>query len=161
MRLQFVHHFSHCFIKEHSFLNAAFGVDFRFLKSLFCGSCNDSPEPGDNESDSSVFTGKSKSIFWVGDSLIVSNVGSGDMDDSFGEVGVVFESDLITPGSSTIDDVFALDGVKFAGESVLEDESLDGVGVFIFDKIYEFGLVEDIGLGPGGGHMSVAFGGSE
>lgn len=93
--------------------------------------------------------------------MIVSNVGSGDMDDSFGEVGIVFESDLITPGSSTIDDVFALDGVKFAGESVLEDESLDGVGVFIFDKIYEFGLVEDIGLGPGGGHMSVAFGGSE
>ncbi len=63
------------------------------------------------------------------------------MDDSFGEVRVVFESDLIAPGSSTVDDIFAIDGMKFSGDSILEDESLDDVGVFIFDKIDEFSLV--------------------
>jgi hypothetical protein len=75
-------------------------------------------------------------------------VGASNVDDSFGEVGVVFESDLIAPGTCAVDDVVAGDGVEFAGESVFEDDAFDVVGVFVFDEINEFGLVKGVGFFP-------------
>ncbi len=68
-------------------------------------------------------------------------MGSSDMDDSFGKVRIVFQSDLIAPGSSTVYDIFAIDGMKFTREFILEDDSLNDIGVFIFEKIDEFSLI--------------------
>lgn len=83
------------------------------------------------------------------------------MYDSFGQVRVVFESDFVTPCSSTVDYVIATDCMNFAGESVSEGNALDFVSFFVFYKINEFGLVEDICFFPGLGHISIAFCGSE
>ena len=75
-------------------------------------------------------------------------MGASNVDDSFGEVGVVFQSDLIAPGTGAVYDVVTGDGLEFAGESVFEDDAFDVVGVFIFDEIDEFGLVEGVGFFP-------------
>lgn len=83
------------------------------------------------------------------------------MDYSFTHAGVVLESDLVAPCSCAVDNVVALYCVHLAGDSVLEHDALDLVGLLILDEIDELSLVKDVGSLPSLWHLTIALGSSQ
>lgn len=104
----FAHYIHHSIIDELSFLVTANGIICGFCKLFFSRPCQHSPQPRLNENDPPIRTRRTNSERWIGDSIVINNVTAPHNTHSLVHSWIIFQSDLVTENSCTVDHILRL-----------------------------------------------------